>query len=125
MISLKYKKQSKQNAVCLRRTMTPEKRKLWYDYLRQYPYQFRRQKPFGTYVVDFYCAQAKMVVELDGEYHRTTEVWEKDEKRTAYLNSLGLEVLRFPNEEVRNRFSDVCARIDWMVKERIKGQRTY
>ena len=120
MIPIKYKKALKGNATELRKNMTPEERKLWYEFLRQYPYQFRRQKPFGSFIADFYCARAKIVVELDGRQHLMEEVRWYDEERTAYLNSLGLEVIRIANKDIHKNFLTVCEYIDRKVKARIE-----
>ena len=61
------------NAQTLRKNMTKEERHLWYDYLRSYPIRFQRQKVLGKYIADFYCAEAKLVIELDGSQHYTDE----------------------------------------------------
>ena len=102
----------------LRRDMTKEERHLWYDFLRQLPNNFNRQKVIGSYIVDFYCAQAKLVIELDGSQHYTEEAQEYDRERTNYLNSLGLEVIRISNLDVNRKFQSVCEYIDNAVKER-------
>ena len=65
--------------------MTKEERRLWFDYLRTYPVRFSRQKVLGRYIADFYCAQAGLVLELDGSQHYEPEEQEKDAQRTAYL----------------------------------------
>lgn len=103
----------------LRRNATPEESKLWYQYLRSYPVQFKLQKPIGRYVLDFYCTQAKLAIELDGAQHFMPEGMERDENRTAYLNSLGIAVLRFTNREVNSQFEDVCHSIDAAVHSRM------
>lgn len=105
----------KQNAQNLRRNMTKEERKLWYDFLRDYPAQFRRQLVIGNYIVDFYCEKAKLVVELDGSQHYEPEGVEADARRTQYLQSLGLCVLRFSNGDVNRNFRGVCEAIDFYV----------
>ena len=69
----------------LRKEMTKEERHLWYDFLRQYPVRFYRQKILGKYIADFYCAKAGLVVELDGSQHYEEKQKEIDEKRTEYL----------------------------------------
>ncbi len=102
----------KPNAHNLRRNMTKEEHLLWYNFLRTYPLQFRRQYIIGSYIVDFYCHKAKLVVELDGSQHYTPQQQEKDVERTKYLESLGLRVLRFTNLEVLRQFHAVCQRID-------------
>ena len=102
----------------LRKNQTKEEAKLWYHFLRRYPLQFRRQCPFGNYIVDFYCAKAKLVVELDGSQHYEPQALIQEGERTAYLESLGLKVLRYANNDVLERFSQVCESIDMEVKSR-------
>lgn len=102
----------------LRRNATKEENHLWYDFLRHYPVQFRRQKIFGSFIVDFYCAKANLVVELDGSQHYEEDGMAYDRERTAYLNGLGLEVIRFSNRDVNERFQAVCQMIDLEVMKR-------
>lgn len=104
-------------AKALRRNMTKEERHLWYDCLRQYPVRFLRQKVFGKYILDFYCAKARLVVEVDGGQHAEPKAKIHDEERTAFLESYGLRVLRFSNTEVNRNFSGVCEHIDWAVRQ--------
>ena len=108
----------KKNAQSLRKNQTREENLLWYQFLRHYPCQFRRQYVIGNYIVDFYCHQAKLVVELDGSQHYDPEGISRDAERTQYLESVGLMVLRFSNLDVLKRFSSVCETIDNVVKER-------
>ncbi len=96
----------------LRSNMTKEERHLWYDFLRSYPVRFSRQKVLGKYIVDFYSAEAKLVIELDGSQHFEKENMEKDEERTAFLEGYGLRVLRISNTEVSRNFRGVCEYID-------------
>lgn len=100
----------------LRRKMTKEERHLWYDFLRTYPIRFSRQKVLGKYIADFYSAQAKLIIELDGGQHYQEDAPEKDAERTAFLRGYGLTVLRIPNNEVNRNFTGVCAGIDAAVK---------
>ena len=102
----------------LRRNMTKEERHLWYDFLKGYPVQFKRQVPFGNYIVDFYCFQAKLVVELDGSQHCEPEEIAYDQMRTEYMKSLGLKVVRVSNLDVMQRFRAVCEMINCAVQER-------
>ena len=102
----------------LRREQTKEEAKLWLQFLKRYPLQFRRQYVIGNYIVDFYCHKAKLAVELDGSQHYEIEEAVQDAKRTAYLESLGLKVLRFTNLEVLRRFENVCEAIDLEAKAR-------
>ena len=108
----------KNNAQMLRKNMTKEEALLWYRFLCRYPFRFRRQYIIGSFVVNFYCHQAKLVVELDGSQHYSFEEKEYDKKRSAYLESLGLEVLRFSNLDVLRRFQEVCEAIDMTAKKR-------
>ena len=102
----------------LRTNATKEENTLWYQYLRHYPAQFRRQRPLGNYIVDFYCAKALLVVELDGSQHYDTAEMARDAARTCYLESIGLKVLRFSNADVNQRLEGVCQAIDLAVKQR-------
>ena len=109
------------NAQNLRRNMTKEEAHLWYQFLCRYKPRFHRQYVVGSYIADFYCHQAKLVVELDGSQHCTPEERIYDQKRTEYLQSQGLEVLRFSNLDVMRRFQGVCEAIDMEVKRKIGG----
>lgn len=114
-----YEKKLKPNAQKLRKEMTKWEKKLWYGYLKNYPVQFRRQKPIGNYIADFYCIKAKLVIELDGSQHYMQKQLDYDSTRTAYLENLGLLVLRYPDNIVSKNFEGVCLDIDRIVKERI------
>ena len=107
-------------AQTLRKNMTKEERRLWYEYLHDYPCRFRRQVTVGNYIIDFYCAAAKLAIELDGSQHYEPEEIEYDERRTAYLNSLGIYVLRFPNLDILENLRGVCEKIDMVISERTK-----
>ena len=113
---LKYNKRNKPFAQALRREMTKQERHLWYDYLCNCPLRFRRQKQFGDYIVDFYCAESKLVVEIDGSQHYEPEEKARDEARTTYLNSLGLQVVPFSNYQVDRHLDGVCATIEAMIR---------
>ena len=95
----------------LRKQMTKEEKRLWYDFLKHLPVTVNRQKVIGNYVVDFYCASAKIVIELDGSQHYEEQARENDNERDAYLNSLGIKVLRYSNYDFNRRFDGVCADI--------------
>ncbi len=103
----------------LRKNMTKEERHLWYDLLRSYPVRFYRQKVLGRYIADFYCAEAKLVIELDGSQHYDALEAKKDAERTAFLEGYDLNILRIPNNEVLNNFRGVCEYIDYAVKQRL------
>ena len=108
------------HAQSLRKNMTKEERKLWYEYLRSYPCQFRRQVTFGKYILDFYCAAARIAVELDESQHYEPDGQTYDAKRTAYLNDMGISVLRFSNLDVLQNLRGVCQAIDMAVKKRVE-----
>ena len=92
----------------LRKNMTPEEKHLWYDFLKTLPVTFNRQKVIGKYIVDFYSASAKIVIELDGSQHYTDDAIIKDEERDNYLNKFGIKVLRYSNYELNKNFNAVC-----------------
>jgi very-short-patch-repair endonuclease len=96
------------NAQKLRKSMTKEERKLWYDCLKKLPVSVNRQKVFGKYILDFYCASVKTAIELDGSQHYETEGREKDMLRDAYLKKNGITVLRYSNRDVNVNFDVVC-----------------
>ena len=104
----------------LRKNMTPEEKHLWYDYLRDYDIRFQRQKPLGNYIADFFCADAKLVIEIDGSGHGEEKQQKIDKERTEYMESVGLKVIRFTNQEVNRKFIGVCLEIDRVVKERME-----
>ena len=108
----------KTKAQNLRKNMTKEEAHLWYQCLCCAKYRFRRQYVIGNYIVDFYCHQVKLVVELDGSHHCTPEEKEYDQKRTAYLETQGLKVVRFSNLDVMRRFRDVCETIYQILEAR-------
>ena len=104
--------------------MIRQETKLWYSYLRKYPLRFIRQKLITKYIVDFYCAKAKLVVEVDGNWHYTEKMIDYDKNRTEFLeNVFNLKVIRFKNIDVHNNFQQVCDTIDKVVKERIQSKR--
>lgn len=103
-----YNKKLAENAKTLRRNMTKEERHLWYDFLRKLPIMVHRQKTIGNYIVDFYVAEAKMVIELDGSQHFEPKGMQEDLVRDTYLKSLGLSILRYSNADINLRFGSVC-----------------
>ena len=102
----------------LRKNATKEENHLWYDFLRTYPVQFLRQKPFGPYIVDFYCHQARLAVELDGSQHYLEHGLKADQKRTEYLEHVEhIRILRFSNLDIKENFEGVCIAIRLAVEE--------
>ena len=106
-----YNKKLTSNSKALRKAMTKEERHLWYDYLKCLPLTVHRQKVLGPYIVDFYIASLKIVVELDGSQHYEQEHQKKDILRDQYLESMGCKVLRYSNADINYRFKDVCTDI--------------
>ena len=92
----------------LRKNMTEAEKKLWKEYLRSFPHRVLRQRPIDHYIVDFYCAKLKLVIEVDGCIHDNKNQGEYDKQRTLFLNAYELTVIRFKNEEVINEFERVC-----------------
>ena len=99
------------NAKKLRKNMTKEERHLWYDFLKQLPVTVHRQKTIGNYIVDFYIAEAKLVIELDGSQHFEEDGMKRDEARDVFLKSQGLTVLRYANSDINQNFEGVCQNI--------------
>ena len=118
-MSLPYKHNLIPRAKDLRKNATKQENHLWYDFLRTYPLRFQRQKTISGFIVDFYCHEAKLVVEVDGAQHYEEEDLAYDARRTASLERFGLTILRFTNGDINQRFSAVCEQIDHVVKESI------
>ena len=100
--------------------MTKEERHLWYDFLRTYPVRFLRQKVIDNYIVDFYCHEARLIIELDGSQHYENEGLSKDKLRTEHIESRNLRVIRIQNTDINNNFYSVCEYIDRIVKSCIE-----
>lgn len=96
----------------LRKNMTPAEKKLWHHYLKTFKFRVLRQRPIDHFIVDFYCAKLKLVIEVDGSCHFTEEGQAYDRKRTQCLEGYGLRVIRFTNREVLREFESVCGRIE-------------
>ena len=119
-MSIDYNRKLIPIAKNLRKRMTPEEKKLWYDFLRNYPIRFQRQKTIDNYIVDFYCHQAKLIIEIDGIQHLTDEQLLKDNKRTNILKLYNLQILRFSNTDINYDFDTVCEEIDIFVRHRLQ-----
>jgi len=97
----------------MRKNMTSEERKLWYMYLQKHPrFRFRRQEIIGSYIADFYCAQARLIIEIDGSQHFSEDAISYDEARTAFFTQQDLRVIRFTNADINQRFPNVCETIE-------------
>ena len=114
-----YNKELILSARELRKSMTPQEKHLWYDYLRDYPIKVYRQRPIGSYIVDFYCSKARLVIEIDGSQHYTDDGKKYDENRTEAIKQFGVDVIRFSNYDVNVNFEGVCTVIDREIKKRI------
>ncbi len=119
----KHNKALVSNAKELRNNMTKEERHLWYDFLKSHPARFQRQKIIGKYIVDFYCAAAKLVIELDGSQHFEDKGKAYDAERTAFLEGYGLAVIRIPNNEINQNFGAVCECIDYRIGQSLSQLR--
>ena len=112
---LPYNPQLVERAKELRKNMTPAEKKLWYSYLKTFKFRVLRQRPIDNFVVDFYCAEFKLVIEVDGDSHFTNEGKDYDKSRTEILEGYGLKVMRFTNDEVLNTLESVCQRIEELI----------
>ena len=101
----------------LRKNMTFKEKTLWYKFLSSYFIRFYRQKIIGNYIADFYCAKARLVIELDGGGHYTEQQAENDALRTKELENMSLKVLRVCNLDIDRNFNGVCEYIDMAVKK--------
>ena len=118
-MSLPYNGNLIKTAKSLRKDMTPQERHLWYDFLRSYPIRFQRQKTIKSFIVDFYCHKANLIVEIDGSQHFSEQGLAYDNERTNILKEFNLKVIRFSNQDVNTNFEAVCMEIDRVVKQRI------
>ena len=107
-------------AKALRKNMTPQERKLWYLFLRTYPLKIYKQRIIDSYIVDFYCAPAKLVIEIDGSQHYSQEGQEHDQRRSEALARYGIQVLRLSNREVNTELDAVCQMIHQTIQDRIR-----
>jgi len=100
----------------LRKNATKQENRLWYEYLRDFKPRFTRQRIVGSYILDFYCGSVKLAVELDGSQHFEPEKVVYDRGRSRFLESLGIQVMRFSNVDVNSSFEGVCNAIENQVK---------
>ena len=97
--------------------MTKEERHLWYDFLRSYPIRVLRQKVVDNYIVDFYCHEARLIIELDGSQHYEEDGLLKDKIRTEKIESRNLTMIRIPNNAINTNFCGVCEYIDQFIQK--------
>ena len=116
---LPYNKKLSENARSLRRNMTPEERHLWYDFLKKLPCRVKRQYRIENYIVDFYVASKKVVIEIDGIQHQTEEHRKADIERDEALKKWGITVLRYTNRDINNNFhivtTDILNKLDLTI----------
>ena len=113
--TLKHNSDLTERARTLRKNMTKEEKRLWYDYLRLYPIRFLRQKVIDNYIVDFYCHTARLIIELDGSQHYEERALLYDNIRTEHLNERNLTVVRIPNYEINRNFRGVCDYLNSLI----------
>lgn len=104
----------------LRKNATPQENHLWYDFLRDYPVKFRRQTTINSFIVDFYCAEAKLVVEIDGSQHYSEQGKAYDAERDYIIMQYGCTILRFSNHDINCHFTSVCDMIDLEVRKLVE-----
>jgi len=108
----------------LRKNMTSQERKLWYMFLREYPVKIYKQRVIESFIVDFYCASARLVIEIDGSQHYTEDGLAYDRDRSVVIKRHHLKVLRFTNAQIDRDFDKVCKTIDYVIKKRIEMLKT-
>ena len=111
------------NARALRKNMTKQERHLWYDFLRDYPIKFYRQRVIDQFVVDFYCSKAKLILELDGSQHYEDLGVKKDKIRDRFMQENGFKVLRYSNFEINDNFEGVCIDIEQKVMAQMSATK--
>lgn len=120
-MSLPYEKRNIQLARNLRNHATRHENRLWYDFLSKYPVRFQRQKAIDDYIADFYCHQAKLIIEIDGSQHYTEIGIRQDEFRTEILAGYGLNVIRITNHQIDHNFKGVCEYIDSVIASSVSN----
>ncbi len=119
-MSLEYNKNNIVLAKALRKNMTPYEKRLWYDFLSKHKLRFQRQKAIDNFIADFYCHKAKLVIELDGQWHKSDEACKNDQIRTEILKGYNLTVIRISNSKITDDFIGVCEYIDNVIKSIIE-----
>lgn len=104
----------------LRKEMTKQERHLWFDFLRNFRVKIYKQRIIESYIVDFYCPAAKLIIEVDGAQHYSEEGREYDKQRTECFEKYGLKVIRFTNREIDREFEGAALMIANEIDKRIK-----
>ena len=120
-MSLDYNKKNIILAKNLRKNATPQENRLWYGFLAKHEIRFQRQKAIDNFIADFYCHQAKLIIEIDGSQHYSAKGKERDEFRTSILAGYDLKVIRFSNRQIDADFISVCRYIDSVLKDSISN----
>jgi len=108
------------NAKKLRNEPTASEIIFWSLLKQHFPeYRFKRQHPISQYIADFYCHKLKLVIEIDGAYHLSDESKINDKIRDEFMQSLGLEIIRFTNQEVCEKGENVIMRLKKMIKNKL------
>jgi len=102
----------------LRKEMTPQERKLWYEFLKMYPLRIYKQRIIDSFIADFYCSQARLVIEVDGSQHYSSQGKAYDEQRSRVMAQYGIKTIRFSNSDIEHNFQTVCTAIDLEIKKR-------
>ena len=106
----------------LRKSMTKQERRLWYEFLRDYPIKIYKQRSIDRFIVDFYCSRAHIAIEVDGGQHYSPDGMQYDSERSAVLARYGVTVIRITNEDVDNRFTTVCEQLDKTIKAALNNE---
>lgn len=120
---LPYNKKLTEHAKELRKNMTPAEKKIWYEVLRNRQFEnlrWLRQRPIDNFIVDFYCAELKLILEIDGDSHFTEDNMIYDKERTKILEQYGLTLIRFTNKEVMQNLSGVYQALLQQIAEKKK-----
>ncbi len=120
-MNYKHNPKLTKNSRSLRKNGTKEENHIWYDFLRNYPIRFLRQKVIDNYIADFYCSKAKLIIELDGSQHYEEKGMLNDRIRTEHLENRDLLVVRVPNNEINKNFTGVCEYINKIVSARAES----
>lgn len=121
-MSLPYRGKLIPHAKELRKNATRSENHLWYDFLRDSPVRFQRQKTIDSFIADFYCHKTRLVVEVDGSQHYNEQGLAYDKERSAIFAEYGVKVIRFSNTEIEKNFREVCNVMDLEVKNRVLQQ---
>jgi len=119
-MSLPYQGKLIPRAKELHKEATKQENRLWYDFLRGYPVRFQRQKTIDSFIADFYCHAARLVIEVDGSQHYDEQGLAYDKERSAIFAEYGVKVIRFSNMEIEKNFQEVCNAIERETKKRMQ-----